>query len=219
MMNAGVIPPEQGYLEGVREIVHAHGALLAFDEVKCGVTTAYGGATGYLGVSPDMVCLAKAMGGGVPCGAIGGTEEVMGRIADGTYEQVGTFNGNPLTMAAARATLTEILTPEAYEHFDRLGRDHGRMARGPSSKSTTSPPTRSRSGPRVPSPSPAAGSATTGTSWSSTTVSARRTGSSSTTAASSCRRGARPSSGRSRCSTPRTTPGASSTTSRPSRGR
>jgi adenosylmethionine-8-amino-7-oxononanoate aminotransferase len=58
-----------------------------------------------------MVCLAKAIGGGVPCGAIGGTEEVMGRIADGTYEQVGTFNGNPLTMAAARATLTEILTP------------------------------------------------------------------------------------------------------------
>ena len=122
MMNAGVIPPEQGYLEGVREIVHEYGALLAFDEVKCGVTTAYGGASGYLGVSPDMVCLAKAIGGGVPCGAIGGTEEVMGRIADGTYDQVGTFNGNPLTMAASRATLTEILTPEAYEHFDRLGK-------------------------------------------------------------------------------------------------
>ena len=122
MMNAGVIPPEQGYLEGVREIVHEHGALLAFDEVKCGVTTAYSGASGYLGVSPDIVCLAKAIGGGVPCGAIGGTEEVMGRIADGTYDQVGTFNGNPLTMAASRATLTEILTPEAYEHFDRLAR-------------------------------------------------------------------------------------------------
>jgi glutamate-1-semialdehyde 2,1-aminomutase len=122
MMNAGVIPPEEGYLGGVREIVNDHGALLAFDEVKCGVTTAYGGASGYLGVSPDMVCLAKAIGGGVPCGAIGGTEEVMGRIADGTYDQVGTFNGNPLTMAASRATLTEILTPEAYEHFDRLGK-------------------------------------------------------------------------------------------------
>jgi glutamate-1-semialdehyde 2,1-aminomutase len=122
MMNAGVIPPEEGYLEGVREIVHEHGALLAFDEVKCGVTTAYGGASRYLGVSPDMVCLAKAIGGGVPCGAIGGTEEVMGRIADGTYDQVGTFNGNPLTMSASRATLIEILTPEAYEHFDRLGK-------------------------------------------------------------------------------------------------
>jgi glutamate-1-semialdehyde 2,1-aminomutase len=122
MMNAGVIPPEQGYLEGVREIVYENGALLAFDEVKCGVTTAYGGASGHLGVSPDMVCLAKAIGGGVPCGAIGGTEEVMGHIADGTYDQVGTFNGNPLTMAASRATLTEILTPEAYEHFDRTSR-------------------------------------------------------------------------------------------------
>jgi glutamate-1-semialdehyde 2,1-aminomutase len=106
----------------VRQIVNDHGALLAFDEVKCGVTTAYGGASGYLGVSPDLMCLAKAIGGGVPCGAIGGTEEVMGRIADGTYDQVGTFNGNPLTMAASRATLTEILTPEAYEHFDRLGK-------------------------------------------------------------------------------------------------
>lgn len=121
MMNAGVIPPDEGYLEGVREIVHEHGALLAFDEVKCGVTTAYNGASGYLSVQPDIVCLAKAMGGGVSCGAIGGTEEVMGRIADGTYDQVGTFNGNPLTMAASRVTLTEILTPEAYEHFDRLG--------------------------------------------------------------------------------------------------
>src|SRR3712207_5594639 len=60
--------------------------------------------------------------GGVPCGAIGGTEEVMGYIADGTYEQVGTFNGNPLTMAASRAALTEILVPEAYEHFDRLSK-------------------------------------------------------------------------------------------------
>jgi glutamate-1-semialdehyde 2,1-aminomutase len=122
MMNAGVIPPDEGYLEGVREVVHDHRALLAYDEVKCGVTTAYGGATEYLGVRPDIVCLAKAMGGGVPCGAIGGTEEVMGYIADGTYEQVGTFNGNPLTMAASRAALTEILTPGAYEHLDRLAR-------------------------------------------------------------------------------------------------
>jgi glutamate-1-semialdehyde 2,1-aminomutase len=122
MMNAGVIPPDDGYLEGLRKIAHEHGALLAFDEVKSGVTTAYGGATERLGVRPDIVCLAKAMGGGVPCGAIGGTDEVMGYIADGTYEQVGTFNGNPLTMAASRAALTEILTPEAYEHFDRLSK-------------------------------------------------------------------------------------------------
>jgi glutamate-1-semialdehyde 2,1-aminomutase len=71
-------------------------------------------------VTPDLVCLAKALGGGVPCGAIGGTSELMGLIADGTYEQVGTFNGNPLTMAAARAVLTEILTDDAYAHFDKL---------------------------------------------------------------------------------------------------
>jgi glutamate-1-semialdehyde 2,1-aminomutase len=71
-------------------------------------------------VTPDLLCLAKALGGGVPCGAIGGVRELMGLIADGRYEQVGTFNGNPLTMAAARAVLLEVLTPEAYAHFDRL---------------------------------------------------------------------------------------------------
>ena len=68
------------------------------------------------------MCLAKAMGGGVPCGAIGGTDEVMEAIANGTYDQVGTFNGNPLTMAAARAALTEVLVPSAYERFEVLGR-------------------------------------------------------------------------------------------------
>ena len=69
---------------------------------------------------PDVICLAKAIAGGVPCGAIGGTAEVMEAIADGTYEQVGTFNGNPLTMAAAKALLLEVLTPEAYRHLDDL---------------------------------------------------------------------------------------------------
>src|SRR5204863_1600635 len=75
MMNAGIIPPVAGYLEGVREITRAHGALLAFDEVKTGLTIHPGGATGAFGVVPDLVCLAKALGGGLPCGAIGGTEE------------------------------------------------------------------------------------------------------------------------------------------------
>jgi glutamate-1-semialdehyde 2,1-aminomutase len=121
MMNAGIVPPLPGYLEGVRELTRRHGVLLAFDEVKTGLTVGPGGATMLFGVQPDLVCLAKAMGGGVPCGAIGGTAEVMDHIANGTYEQVGTFNGNPLTMAAARATLTEVLTPDAYERFDELG--------------------------------------------------------------------------------------------------
>ena len=122
MMNAGIVPPQPGYLEGVRALTRRHGVLLAFDEVKTGLTVGPGGATQLLGVQPDIVCLAKAMGGGVPCGAIGGTDEVMAAIADGTYDQVGTFNGNPLTMAAARATLTEVLVPSAYERFEVLGR-------------------------------------------------------------------------------------------------
>lgn len=127
MMNIGMISPDPGYLEGVREITRRHGALLAFDEVKTGMTIAPGGATETFGVTPDIVCLAKAMGGGLPCGAIGGTDRVMGAIADGTYEQCGTFNGNPLTMAAARATLTRVLTGEAYAHIERL---RAKMAEG-----------------------------------------------------------------------------------------
>jgi glutamate-1-semialdehyde 2,1-aminomutase len=84
-----------------------------------------GGATERYGVTPDIICLAKALGGGIPVGAIGGTAEVMGLVADGTYEQVGTFNGNPLSMAAARATLLEALTPEAYQRIEALrGRLH-----------------------------------------------------------------------------------------------
>jgi glutamate-1-semialdehyde 2,1-aminomutase len=122
MMNAGIVPPEPGYLEGVRELTRRHGVLLAFDEVKTGLTVHAGGATSLFGVRPDIVCLAKALGGGVPCGAIGGTVEVMEAITDGRYEQVGTFNGNPLTMAAARATLTEVLTPATYERFEVIGR-------------------------------------------------------------------------------------------------
>ncbi len=120
MMNIGIVPPAPGYLEGVRELTSHHGVLLAFDEVKTGLTVGPGGATALLGVTPDLVCLAKSLGGGVPCGALGGTAEVMSAIADGTYEQVGTFNGNPLTMAAALATLTEVLTPDGYEHIGHL---------------------------------------------------------------------------------------------------
>jgi glutamate-1-semialdehyde 2,1-aminomutase len=123
MMNAGIIPPHDGYLEGLRDLVHRNGALLTFDEVKTGLVVAYGGATELFGVTPDIVCLAKALGGGVPCGAVGGTAEVMSAIADGRYDQVGTFNGNPLTMAAARAVLTEVLTPESYGRAEALGRE------------------------------------------------------------------------------------------------
>ena len=122
MMNAGIIPPLPGYLEGVRELTRRHGVLLAFDEVKTGLVVHHGGATRLFGVTPDIVCLAKALGGGLPCGAIGGTEDVMAAITDGVYDQVGTFNGNPLTMAAARATLTEVLRPEVYGGAEEIGR-------------------------------------------------------------------------------------------------
>jgi len=120
MMNAGIIAPGRGYLAGLRELLHRHGALLAFDEVKTGFTTGPGGATARYGIVPDILCLAKALGGGIAVAAIGGTEQVMSLIADGRYEQVGTFNGNPLAMAAARATLSEVLTDESYAHLDRL---------------------------------------------------------------------------------------------------
>ncbi len=120
MMNAGIIHPDDGYLVGLRDLLHDHGALLAFDEVKTGLTVGPSGATGLLGVTPDLVCVAKALGGGLSTSAIGGSAQVMGLIARGEYEQVGTFNGNPLAMAAARAMLTEVLTPDVYAHLDRL---------------------------------------------------------------------------------------------------
>jgi glutamate-1-semialdehyde 2,1-aminomutase len=120
MMNAGIIPPDDGYLAAIRDLLHAEGALLIFDEVKTGFTTGPGGITAMSGVVPDMICLAKALGGGISVAAIGGTTQVMSLIADGRYEQVGTFNGNPLAMAATRATLSEVLTPAAYERMNRL---------------------------------------------------------------------------------------------------
>ena len=120
MMNAGIIAPRPGYLAGLADLLHAHGALLTFDEVKTGLTAGPGGATGVTGVIPDIICLAKAIGGGIAVAAVGGSAAVMAHVSSGDYEMVGTFNGNPLAMAAARAMLTEVATPEAYERIDRL---------------------------------------------------------------------------------------------------
>jgi glutamate-1-semialdehyde 2,1-aminomutase len=120
MMNAGIIKPEPGYLAGLKDLLHAHGALLTFDEVKTGLTAGPGGATASTGVHPDIICLAKAIGGGVAVAAVGGTAEVMGHVANGDYEMVGTFNGNPLAMAAARAMLCDVATQEAYERLEKL---------------------------------------------------------------------------------------------------
>jgi glutamate-1-semialdehyde 2,1-aminomutase len=120
MMNLGVVLPEDGYLEEVREITSRHGVVLIFDEVKTGITIAPGGAVEKFGVMPDMVTLAKALGGGFPVGAIGGNEEVMACVEDGSVYQVGTYNGNPLCMAAARANLEQVMTAEAYKTLDHL---------------------------------------------------------------------------------------------------
>ena len=120
MMNLGVVLPEPGYLEAVRELTSRHGIVLIFDEVKTGLAIAAGGATERFGVQPDMVTLAKTLGGGLPSGAIGATEEVFEVVENEKVYQVGTYNGNPLTMAASRASLQEVLTPEAYQHLDAL---------------------------------------------------------------------------------------------------
>ena len=123
MMNLGIILPEPGYLQAVREITRKHGIVLIFDEVKTGLCIAAGGATERFGVKPDLVTLAKALGGGLPLGAIGGSEEAFAVVEDGSVYQVGTYNGNPLGVAAARASLLEVMTPQAYAHLDSLN-DH-----------------------------------------------------------------------------------------------
>jgi glutamate-1-semialdehyde 2,1-aminomutase len=120
MMNAGIIAPLPGYLAGLRELLHDHGALLTFDEVKTGLTVGPGGVTRQSGVTPDLVCLAKSLGGGVAIAAVGGTVPLMDHVASGGYEMVGTFNGNPLAMAAARAMLTEVATEETYRRIEGL---------------------------------------------------------------------------------------------------
>ena len=122
--NMGIVLPDDGYLAAAVDIVHKHGALVIFDEVKTGITSHPGGASAHFGVMPDLVCLAKSIGGGVPVGAFGGRHEIMQLIVDWVVAQQGTFNGNPLIMAAAKSVLTEICTDEAWakakDENDRL---------------------------------------------------------------------------------------------------
>jgi glutamate-1-semialdehyde 2,1-aminomutase len=120
MMNIGIVLPQPGYLEAVRDLCTKHGVVLIFDEVKSGASIAEGGATQRFGVQPDLACFAKVIGGGVPCGAFGGKAEVMDEIERGAA-QMGTFNGNPLAAAAGVAALTEVLTPDAYAYLEKLG--------------------------------------------------------------------------------------------------
>jgi glutamate-1-semialdehyde 2,1-aminomutase len=122
LMNCGVILPEPGYLDRVREITRRHGIVWIVDEVKTGLTIAAGGACEYFGIEPDIICLAKALGGGLPSAAIGATHEMMEPVLSGRVCMVGTYNGNPLVMAAARANLLDVMTPDAYGHLEHINR-------------------------------------------------------------------------------------------------
>ncbi|MCX6522415.1 MAG: aspartate aminotransferase family protein [Actinobacteria bacterium] len=120
MENIGICMPQPGYLEAVREITRTYGTMLIFDEVKTGITAGWSGATGVLGVQPDLVCLAKSIGGGLPLGAFGGTMECMDQITTGKVLHLGTYNGNPLCMAAAKAVLQDICTPDVHQAINAL---------------------------------------------------------------------------------------------------
>jgi glutamate-1-semialdehyde 2,1-aminomutase len=115
MENLGIVLPDAGYLQQVREITKRHGTMLIFDEVKTGITAGWSGATGHFGVLPDLVCLAKSIGGGFPIGAFGGSAQCMDQISSGKVLHLGTYNGNPLVLAAARAVLRDVCTPEATD--------------------------------------------------------------------------------------------------------
>ncbi len=117
--NLSIVLPDDGYLAAVRETCTAHGVLLIFDEVKTGLTAGYAGAAQRLGVKPDLVTLAKSIGGGLPLAAFGGTAEVMAAVVDGRMPHFGTYNGNPLVMAAAHA-VDEVCTHEALEEAEQV---------------------------------------------------------------------------------------------------
>jgi glutamate-1-semialdehyde 2,1-aminomutase len=120
MMNIGIVEPAPGYLQALRDTCEAHGAVLIYDEVKCGGTIAYGGTTERYGVRPHLAAYAKAVGGGSTIGAFGGEARYMEWVGKGAAQQ-GTFNGNPLSSAAGLAALTQVLTKDAYDHLGKLG--------------------------------------------------------------------------------------------------
>ncbi|MCZ2258422.1 glutamate-1-semialdehyde 2,1-aminomutase [Sporosarcina sp. G11-34] len=119
--NMGVVPPVPGFLEGLRELTEKNGSLLIFDEVMTGFRVGYNCAQGHYGITPDITCLGKVIGGGLPVGAYGGKREIMEHVAPaGTVYQAGTLSGNPLAMTAGIETLKK-LTPASYEQFVKLG--------------------------------------------------------------------------------------------------
>lgn len=120
MMNIGIVVPDIAYLKRVRELCTKHGVVFIYDEVKTGITIAAGGATERFGVQPDLVCLAKAIAGGLPGAAFGGRADLMRLIEQGV-SQMGTYNGNPLVSHVGLVLLREVLTPAAYQQLGRLG--------------------------------------------------------------------------------------------------
>ena len=124
--NMGVVPPAAGFLAALREITREHGALLIFDEVITGFRVAYGGAQERYGVAPDLTCLGKIIGGGLPVGAYGGRRDLMELVAPlGPVYQAGTLSGNPLAVAAGLATLRLLRRPGTYEELEARGAQLG----------------------------------------------------------------------------------------------
>jgi glutamate-1-semialdehyde 2,1-aminomutase len=117
--NLAIVVPDEGYLAGVRALCDQHGVVLIFDEVKTGLTAGPAGAAQRLGVQPDLITLAKSIGGGFPLAAFGGKREVMEVVVDGRMAHFGTYNGNPLVMAAARA-VDELCTQEALDEAEAI---------------------------------------------------------------------------------------------------
>src|SRR5208283_3391926 len=120
MMNIAFCMPDEGYLAGLREITKRHGALLIFDEIKTGAKLCYRGASEYFNAIPDIITLGKSIGGGLPLAAFGASAELMDVIVQQKMYHAGTYNTNPLVMAAGLATFREVLTPAAYTHVTAL---------------------------------------------------------------------------------------------------
>jgi glutamate-1-semialdehyde 2,1-aminomutase len=122
LMNVGLCMPEPGFLKGLRDLADKYGALLIFDEVKTGAKLGWGGASEYFNIKPDMICLAKSIGGGLPLAAFGASAPVMDLISQHKVFHGGTYNTNPVSMAAGLATFREVLTRDNYAHVDKLGK-------------------------------------------------------------------------------------------------
>jgi glutamate-1-semialdehyde 2,1-aminomutase len=124
--NMGLVPPQPGYLEGLRELTTKHGALLIFDEVISGFRAAFGGAQALYGITPDLTCLGKIVGGGLPAAAFGGRRDIMEKLAPlGPVYQAGTLSGNPCAMAAGLKCLEILGRPGNYERLEHLGKRLG----------------------------------------------------------------------------------------------